>query len=86
MPYNFFRVCLNRTTRKSSPQRSCTSPNVCVTNIIVPGGTESTPTGTPIRDVVKSMFPGLLLNSNDLTKLPVMKPEGTRRHGETRLQ
>lgn len=48
----------------------------------IPGGTESTPTGKPIRDVVKSMFPGLLLNSNDLTRLPVMKPEGTRRHGE----
>ncbi|XP_052098863.1 uncharacterized protein LOC127733558 [Mytilus californianus] len=43
----------------------------------------STSTPKPMSEIVRTMFPGLLINSNDLTKLPVIKPEGTRRTHET---
>lgn len=43
----------------------------------------STTEPKPMSEVVRTMFPGLLINSNDLTKLPVIKPEGTRRTHET---
>lgn len=43
----------------------------------------TTPTEKPIHEIVKTMFPGLLLNSNELSKLPIIKPAGTKRHRET---